>query len=267
MADQKVKVFDGTSWKDIETNAYLPISNETGTVTIQPVTVSSGDQLTVVIDAVTRFRMSDNALSLYSEGNTTFYNYSTSRACFETFRSKQPNQSDPNGEQQDVGCFIGTESYAPFVVKDAFGTQSTLLKVISSGQCISSSFKATGGFYSEFFTTVSALPVDPKITFGSNQSTTFSNNSKDVMSVGRTSVDFFIPIDAMTIRSQDSSFTNARIDLGEEFQVSKGDTTTWFKINAATGAGTYTRDLTVGYRVGTPDESQLRITPPMMAGF
>ena len=187
--------------------------------------VVEGSQFVIVLNDKTRMRLSDQNMQIFSDSSTTFYNTSTEAACFAKFQSTRS------------GCFIGTSSYSPFAVLDA--ASKTLLSVNSTGIfSAAGDIKSNNGkFRGQAYTTNSAEEGDPEIKMDSSpQQIEMEAGGKLCVVVNENYVRSMVDIQTAGISGQVSPTTDARIDLGESFVVSKGDFVERFSVNVQSGA-------------------------------
>ena len=181
----------------------------------------------IVIDNVTKMRLKQKGqLFVFGTDATTFFNQSSALACFSQFQSSR------------AGCFIGTESYSPFVIKDSAGT-TTLLQINSSlnVQAPNSIITSTGQFQGQAWTTTTPADGDPKIRMNpSPQQIEMEAGNNDLLIIHPSYVKSFVDIQTVGIAGRVTPSADARIDLGASFVVSKGDGTERFSINAQSGA-------------------------------
>ena len=187
--------------------------------------VVEGSQFVIVLNDKTRMRLSDQNMQIFSDSSTTFYNTSTEAACFAKFQSTRS------------GCFVGTSSYSPFAVVDAAG--KTLLSVNSTGIfSAAGDIKSNNGkFRGQAYTTTDANEGDPEIKMDSGQQEIEMDAGGNLcFVVNENYVRSLVDIQSAGIAGQVSPTTDARIDLGEYFVVSKGDFVERFSVNVQNGS-------------------------------
>ena len=231
------KVWTGSEWLALvrDADAALPIATNDGSILLgqaiegqyDALDVVEGTQFVIVINEATRLKLDqEGQLSLFSNAATTFFNQTDALACFAKFDSSR------------AGCFVGTDSYSPFVVKDAAGS-TNLIQVTSvlDFQCPNNIRTTNGQFQGQAWTTVSAAENDPVIKLDSSlKMIEFESAGVDVMHVADKYIQAFVDIRCDSIVGADDPEIDARIDLGEKFVVAKGDHTERFSINVQSGA-------------------------------
>ena len=215
--------------------ATLPIATEDGSIVLGQaiqgqydfLSVVEGTQFVIVINEATKLKLTEaGSLSVYGTSSTTFFNKSEDLACFAKFESSR------------ASCFIGTESYSPFVVKDKTGAD-TLISVNSVGVFAAAGDIKTndGRFRGQAYTTNSAEDGDPEIKMSAApQQIEMDAAGKLCVVVNEKYVQSFVDIQTVGIAGRNDPTTDARIDLGADFKVSKGDGTERFSINVQSGA-------------------------------